>query len=147
MLIRSAAPGDLDGWATLRAALWPEDTIGEHRVELADALASEGDFAAFIAEASDHLIVGFVEASLRHDYVNGCETSPVAFVEGLYVRPEFRKSGVGLALCDAVADWGRRRGCSELASDALADNLESQAFHQAIGFEETERVVYFRKPL
>ncbi|ADG12461.1 N-acetyltransferase [Caulobacter segnis] len=147
MLIRPAAPRDLDAWAALRAALWPGDTIGDHRAELAEALASEGDSAAFVAEASDRLIVGFIEASLRHDYVNGCETSPVAFVEGLYVRPEFRKTGVGLALCDAVADWGRGRGCSELASDALADNLESHAFHQAIGFEETERVVYFRKPL
>lgn len=84
---------------------------------------------------------------MRHDHVNGCETSPVAFVEGLYVRPEFRNAQVARALCEAVADWGRRRGCSELASDALADNQESHAFHQAIGFEETERVIYFRKAI
>ncbi len=147
MPIRPAAPRDLDDWTALRAELWPEDAIADHRAEIAEALASENDLIAFVAEDSEGHIVGFVEASLRHDYVNGCETSPVAFVEGLYVRPEFRKAGLGLALCDAVADWGRRRGCAELASDALADNLESHAFHQAVGFEETERVVYFRKAL
>ncbi|WP_299007475.1 aminoglycoside 6'-N-acetyltransferase [uncultured Caulobacter sp.] len=147
MLIRAAAPRDLDDWTALRVELWPDDDIADHRAEVGEALASEKDIVAFVAEAPDGRLAGFVEAALRHDYVNGCETSPVAFVEGLYVRPAFRNAQVGRALCDAVADWGRRRGCSELASDALADNLESHAFHQAVGFEETERVVYFRKPL
>ena len=147
MLIRSASPRDLEDWAALRAELWPDDAIEDHRAEVAEALASERDLVAYVAEAPDGRLAGFVEAALRHDYVNGCDTSPVAFVEGLYVRPEFRHAQVGRALCDAVADWGRRRGCEELASDALADNLESHAFHKAIGFEETERVVYFRKAL
>ena len=147
MLIRSADPRDLDDWAALRAELWPDDAIAEHRAEVAEAFASESDLVAFFAEAPDGRIAGFIEATLRHDYVNGCETSPVAFIEGLYVRPEFRQAKVGRTLCEAVAEWGRGRGCAELASDALADNLESHAFHQAIGFEETERVVYFRKTL
>lgn len=34
-----------------------------------------------------------------------------------------------------------------MASDALLDNAGSHAFHEAVGFEETERVVYFRKSL
>ncbi|PZR34671.1 aminoglycoside 6'-N-acetyltransferase [Caulobacter segnis] len=147
MLIRPAAPRDLEDWTALRAELWPEDTADDHRTEVAEALASEKDIVAYVAEATDGRLAGFVEAALRHDYVNGCETSPVGFVEGLYVRPEFRGAQVGRALCEAVVDWARRRGCSELASDALSDNLESHAFHQAVGFEETERVVYFRKAL
>lgn len=147
MLIRPAAPRDLDGWIALRAELWPEDAAEHHRAEVAEALASEKDIVAYVAEAPDGRLAGFVEAALRHDYVNGCETTPVAFVEGLYVRPEHRGAQVGRALCEAVADWARRRGCSELASDAPADNVESHTFHQAVGFEETERVVYFRKAL
>jgi aminoglycoside 6'-N-acetyltransferase I len=35
----------------------------------------------------------------------------------------------------------------ELASDALLDNNGSHAMHEALGFTETERVVYFRKAL
>lgn len=93
------------------------------------------------------MIAGFAEAALRRDYVNGCDSSPVAFVEGLYVRPEHRKADIARRLCAAVADWGRTQGCTELASDAEIHNLESHAFHQAIGFEETERVVYFRMTL
>ena len=38
---------------------------------------------AFVALLSGREPVGFAEASLRHDYVNGCETSRVAFLEGI----------------------------------------------------------------
>ena len=95
----------------------------------------------------DERVTGFAEVSLRSDYVNGCETSPVAFLEGIYVRPEHRRRGIGRALVAAVEQWGRERGCSELGSDALLDNHMSHRFHGGAGFEETERVVYFRKPL
>ena len=148
MIVRPAHAADLDAWAALRLALWPDEgSVAEHRAEAAETLEKPETFATFVPEAPDGTNAGFIEAALRHDYVNGCETSPVAFVEGVYVRPEHRKADVGRALCAAVAEWGRSRGCGELASDALADNLESHAFHRAVGFEETERVVYFRMAL
>ena len=147
MIIRRASERDLDAWADLRAALWPDVSVEDHRTEAKDALNQPDGLVAHVAETPDGVIAGFIEAALRHDYVNGCDTSPVAFVEGLYVRPEHRKADVARRLCAAVADWGRAQGCTELASDADADNLEAHAFHQAIGFEETERVVYFRMTL
>jgi aminoglycoside 6'-N-acetyltransferase I len=79
--------------------------------------------------------------------VNGTESSPVAFLEGLYVAPAFRRQGIAALLVDQAQQWARERGCTELASDALLDNSASQEMHKALGFTETERVVYFRKPL
>lgn len=146
MIVRRARAADLDAWATLRADLWPDGSVAEHRAEAADML-DDANLANFVAETPDGTIAGFAEASLRHDYVNGCETSPVAFVEGLYVAPEHRKADLARALCAAIAAWGREQGCTELASDALEDNVQSHAFHRAVGFEETERVVYFRMAL
>lgn len=147
MIIRLATERDLDAWARLRAALWPDGAVEDHRADASEALAESEGLVAFVAEAPDGAVAGFVEAALRHDYVNGCDTSPVAFVEGLYVAPEHRRTDVARRLCAAIADWGRAQGCTELASDAEVDNLASHAFHQAIGFEETERVVYFRMTL
>ncbi|KIT17812.1 Aminoglycoside N(6')-acetyltransferase type 1 [Jannaschia aquimarina] len=89
----------------------------------------------------------FSEATLRRDHVNGCETSPVAFLEGIYVAPDHRREGVGALLLDAVRAWARERGCTELASDAHIDNIASHAFHRTLGFEETVRVVCFRTKL
>lgn len=146
MLIRRTEESDLDSWSAMRAALWPDGSVAEHREEAQEMLGQD-QLANFVAETPDGSLAGFAEAALRHDYVNGCETSPVAFVEGLYVRPEHRQANVARQLCAAIADWGRAQGCSELASDALAENLESHAFHKAVGFEETERVVYFRQAL
>ena len=146
MIIRRASNADVAAWAGLRAQLWPDQTLAEHRREALDLLAA-ADKPVFVAEASTGEIAGFAEASLRRDNVNGCETSPVAFLEGIFVAPGHRRAAVGRDLVAAVEAWGRAQGCRELASDALLDNLASHAFHGGVGFEETERVVCFRKRL
>ncbi|MDL2400337.1 aminoglycoside 6'-N-acetyltransferase [Rhizobium mayense] len=145
MRIEEANLKHRDAWLRLRAELWPDSSIENHRTEIAELLSKEGAIAYLACEQAD--VVGFAEATVRYDYVNGCETSPVLFLEGIYVRPENRRQGVARSLCDAVAAWGRAAGCHEFGSDALLDNIVSHAFHDALGFEETERVVYFRKPL
>jgi aminoglycoside 6'-N-acetyltransferase I len=110
-------------------------------------LASPDRFAQFVAYSAPGEAVGLAEASMRIDYVNGTVSSPVAFLEGLYVVPPARRRGVAQSLVCVVSDWARSRGCSELASDTLLENEASQAVHRALGFEETERVVFFRKAL
>lgn len=137
----------LEEWATLRHALWPDAPVQEHRSEAASILWEQKKAVAFLVRLPDGTAAGFAEAALRHDYVNGCGTSPVAFLEGIYVEPEYRNRGLARLLCRAVENWARRLGCREFASDVLLDNAASQAMHTALGFEETERVVYFRKPL
>ena len=141
-----AGPAHLEGVVRLRAALWPEDAVEVHRVEVARKLADGARFAGFIALDPDGE-TGFAECSIRHDHVNGCGVSPVAFLEGLYVDPAHRRRGAARALCAAAAAWGAAAGCSELGSDADLANTASQALHRALGFDETERVVFFRKRL
>jgi aminoglycoside 6'-N-acetyltransferase I len=130
----------------MRHALWPEMREAENFQET-KALA-EGP-KAFVRLALDGQgrAAGFVEATLRTDYVNGCETSPVAFLEGIYVEPWARRQGVARGLVEVVQQWARQMNCSEMASDALLENTDSHGMHLAVGFEETERVVYFRKIL
>lgn len=138
----------LPQWAEMRYALWTWDNVADH-MEEAEALylANNTDRRAFIALDDSGTAIGFAEATLRRDYVEGCDTSPVVFLEGIYVRPECRQTGVAQTLSDAVAKWGLAKGCTEYASNALLENIESHSFHAAIGFEETERVVFFRKVL
>ena len=143
--IRAVDAGNAAALAELRAQLWPEDDASAHLGEALDALERSDRTVAYLAFDAGGAAVGFVEATLRHDYVNGTDGSPVGFLEGLYVVPAQRRRGVGRALVAAVEDWTRGRGCAELASDALLDNAASHAAHAAYGFEETERVVYFRK--
>lgn len=144
--VRRGTEADVGAWAGLRTALWPEDDAVSHAAEIRDSLVRD-DMVAFLAIDGQDRVQGFAEATLRHDYVNGTESSPVGFLEGWYVAPEARGTGAGRALVAAVEQWTRERGCSELASDALLDNEASHRAHVACGFGETERVVYFRKRL
>jgi aminoglycoside 6'-N-acetyltransferase I len=137
----------LEDWIALRQALWPEAAAEELR-HGAEALMNGSRRAAFfLALTVRQGTVGFAEATLRTDYVNGCDTSPVGFLEGIYVQPNWRRRGVARRLSAAVEDWAAGMGCSELASDALLENTGSHRMHTALGFEETERVVYYRKQL
>jgi len=130
-------------WLALRTQLWPDGSESEHLRYMADALA-RGHFVR-LASAPDGTAVAFVEASQRVDYVNGTSTSPVAFLEGLYVAPSARRKGVARALVAEIERWAAARGCSVLASDSPIENVMAHATHRALGFEEMERVVYFRR--
>ncbi|MBM4261786.1 MAG: GNAT family N-acetyltransferase [Deltaproteobacteria bacterium] len=146
MIEQLRSPSNLD-WLRLRQALWPHCSGAEHETEMARFVAEPERYAQFIFYTDNRQAVGFVEASIRSDYVNGTESSPVAFLEGLYVVPKHRSQGVARRLVGTVAEWAKSRGCSELASDVLFDNEVSHAVHKALGFEETERVVFYRKHL
>ncbi|MBA4265655.1 MAG: aminoglycoside 6'-acetyltransferase [Comamonadaceae bacterium] len=134
---------DDSDWLHMRVALWPEGSAREHVKEMAGFLTEPDRFAQFVVRDDEGAALGFIEASVRTDDVNGTSTSPVAYLEGLYVRPKARRQGVARALVQAVAHWARGRGCEELASDALLSNRTSQAAHKGLGFAETERVVHF----
>lgn len=146
-MIEACRTPEQRGWLELRRALWPRDGVAAHREEMAQYCAAAERFAQFIAYAEGGEPQGFVEAALRSDYVNGTSSSPVAFVEGIYVAPAWRRRGIARLLIAAVEKWAVRKGCSELASDALLDNAASHAMHRALGFEEAQRVVFFRKAL
>ena len=140
-MIRKAQLADAAQAAALMLALWPHHSIDEMRQE-ARALLSDPE--VLIALCGDH---AFAHCSLRHDYVEGTETSPVGYLEGLYVQPEWRHRGIARALVDFCADWAKAQGCREFASDCELDNAGSLAFHLAAGFTEANRVICFVKKL
>jgi aminoglycoside 6'-N-acetyltransferase I len=146
-ILKLSAPQDSrdSQWLAMRLALWPEASSADHLLGMADAVACN-HFVRLARDVSG-LAWGFVGASKRVDYVNGTDTSPVAFLEGIYVVPEFRRHGVARSLVAAVVNWATGEQCRELASDSLLPNTEAHAANRSLGFDETERVVYFRMAL
>jgi aminoglycoside 6'-N-acetyltransferase I len=145
-IIGTSDPTDA-AWLTLRAEFIPEVAPGDQRAFLQAFARDSAAFRAFVAQDPQAGLLGFAEVAVRTDFVNGCEHRPALFLEGIFVRPEHRGRGVARALCDAAARWGLEQGCREFASDVYIDDHDSLAAHRGLGFEETERVVYFRKPL
>lgn len=142
--VRHAQAGDWRDWAGLRLELWPDSETG--LADLMELIESAGS-TCLLACAADGRVLGMAEASVRNEYVNGTDSSPVGFLEGWIVRASARGAGIGRLLVDAVAQWARNQGCTELASDSGLANVAAQAAHEACGFTETERVIYYHMPL
>jgi aminoglycoside 6'-N-acetyltransferase I len=143
--VREMAAADRTAWAEMRNALWPEEPPQAHAEWIDEILGSE-DAWGFIAETLDGAPAGFAEVAIRK-YANGCTTRPVPFLEGVWVRAEFRRQGIATRLIDRAGALLAARGFRELGSDSEIDNRTSHAAHLRWGFSETERVVYFRKVL
>ncbi len=147
ILVRQARIGDRSALASARADLWPEATREQHDAELSEMLTHAANTSDILVAESGAEVVGFVEVSLR-SHADGCDPrQPVIFIEGWYVLPAFRRRGVGRALIAAAEDWGRARGCIEMASDTWIDHEVSQRAHEAIGFSVVDRCVHYKKTL
>ena len=129
--------------AQMALNIWDNNSIDELTKEF-DSMIYDSNSICFI-NYEDNLPVGFANASLRYDYVEGCETSPAGYLEGIYVIDDYRNKNIARKLVEACQVWAKDRGCLEFASDCELTNLDSLDFHLAIGFNEVNRIICFKK--
>lgn len=110
------------------------------------AVLRKPNYATFFAKQSGD-ILGFVTVSIRSDYVEGATTSPVGYLESIYVKPEGRKHGIARQLYEKAESWAAQKGCSEMGSDTWEWNLEAQNFHTKLGFKKEDILVHYIKPI
>jgi len=149
--IRQARAADVRELAELCVSLWPDSSAQEHRREaerkIAHGKSGTLPVALFIAHGPQGSLAGFIEVGLR-SHADGCDANqPVGCIEGWYVRESLRSAGIGRELMKAAEDWSSEQGCSQIASDALIDNLPSQQAHSALGFEVVDRCIHYKKAL
>ena len=141
-MIRKAEFSDLPVLTDLALKLWPGHDRDEMHEELA-SIMEKPDAAFFLAENAS----GFAQCQLRYDYVEGTESSPVGYLEGIYVEESCRRKGLARELLAACENWARKQGCREFASDCELTNTQSLRFHLGLGFEEANRIICFTKKL
>ena len=144
-MIRKAESKDLPILSELACKLWPDNTVEGMRSEFVE-LISKPDAAFFLAYAEENAI-GFAQCQLRYDYVEGTDSTPVGYLEGIYVADGYRKQGIAKELLTACENWAKTKGCTEFASDCELDNVQSLQFHLNVGFEEANRIICFTKKL
>jgi aminoglycoside 6'-N-acetyltransferase I len=145
MKVREIVAEDRLEWVRMREALWP-GSLSDHDVETQRYFEQREVWPCILVAEEDARLVGFLELDQRK-YAPGCRSSPVPFIEGWYVDPAARRRGVGRALVRAAEDRARAAGFTEIASDVEIENAGSIAAHRALGYEETDRVVSFRRGL
>ena len=143
--IRRATHDDKPEWLRMRQGLWPDAPLDYLSLDLDDLLASP-DAEVFVASDSHGQLIAFIEVGLR-DYAEGCETSPVGYIEAWYVDPQMRGQKLGRELIHTAEQWAREKGCTEMASDTWLENEAGVAAHQKMGYYEVDRLVHFVKRL
>ncbi len=118
--------------------------------EYANSLGIDLEFQNFDAELASlpgpyappegHLMLVFVDGELAGcgafrgladvDYANACE------MKRLYVRPAFRRFGLGRLMAQALLDEARRAGYSVTLLDTLDDMEAARSLYTSLGFEE-----------
>ncbi|MCL2372629.1 MAG: GNAT family N-acetyltransferase [Defluviitaleaceae bacterium] len=141
-MITPVTKDNVQAWAALCEALWPEPTPDEAAADFIQEWEA-GELPHEFLYYIEGTPVAFMSLNLRHDYVEGTETSPVGYLEGIYVAPAHRKSGIARRLIDFAKEWTQNKGCTELASDVELPNEASISFHKRMGFAEANRVVCF----
>ena len=143
--IRRATDEDKPEWLRMRHGLWSDAPLEYLALDLDDLLADD-DTAVFIAFNENNQPVGFIEVSLR-SFAEGCETSPVGYIEAWFVGELVRLQKLGRELVQIAEQWARGKGCSEMASDTWLENEASIAAHLRMGYHEADRLVHFVKRL
>ncbi|HEY1372051.1 MAG TPA: aminoglycoside 6'-N-acetyltransferase [Candidatus Binatia bacterium] len=130
-------------WLAMGRKLWPKEQNLRRDFARIAKLPYERVFICWADEAP----AGFVEVSMRRDYVEGSSSSPTGYLEGIFVEKKFRKTGVARLLVRMAEAWAKKRGASEFGSDTRLANRRSRKFHKALGFSEVEKNVAFIKKL
>lgn len=144
-MIKRAKAEDAEILAALALQMWTEHNLEEMTDEFRELL--KNDEAVCFIKYEDEKPIGFAQCQIRHDYVEGTESSPVGYLEGILIAVGYRKKGYASELLSECEEWAKEKGCSEFASDCELDNTDSLRFHMALGFEEANRIICFRKDI
>jgi len=143
--IVEATEADVEPWTGLGLLLWPDHSFHEMRETFSGILKAERE-TAFLCKVGQEY-AGFINVSIRVDYVEGSNSTPVGFVEGIYVKEAYRKQGIAKRLIARGEMWAKAQGCTEMGSDIEQHNTTSYDFHTTVGFREANRIICFIKEI
>lgn len=142
-MLKKATVQDYSEVTNLALLLWPDNERGELQEDFKNILQETG--ALIILAYHEEEAIAFAQCQLRQDYVEGTASSPVGYLEGIYVKEAYRGKGLAKELLKECEKWAKEKGCSEFASDCELDNVDSLKFHLGNGFEEVNRIICFTK--
>ena len=90
--------------------LW-NDITDEDITEITNEHLSGKEFI-FLYER-DYEIIGFINTSIRNDYVPGSTEDGVAYIEGIYVCKAYRRNQVAIQLVKHAINFFKDRGFTE----------------------------------
>lgn len=144
--IKEYQPNEFGILVEMADDLYPNYDSKDHLIRDLRSQIRKEQFQIYFA-MQESTYVGFMMISMREDYVEGSSSSPTGYLEGIYVKPAFRKYGVARKLYLKAEQWVAAKGGIEIGSDTWLNNKDAQAFHLQLGFEEDDRLVHYIKKI
>ena len=111
-MIKKADIKDAEALAALAIRMWtdhdPDDLAEEFR-----ALIKNEDAVCFLKYIGNRP-VAFAQCQMRHDYVEGTDSSPVGYLEGIFVAEGYRKKGYAAELLAECEKWTKKKAARSL---------------------------------
>lgn len=86
---RKATNTDSEAIALLAVQMWTNHAVEDLSNGFSSLMKSDNN--ALFLLIINGTIQGFAQCGLRHDYVEGTNSSPVGYLEGIFVQEEYRK--------------------------------------------------------
>ncbi len=144
-MIKKAGNTDLEILANLAVLMWKNNSVNKLINEFSEIMSNGR--SQFFLKYENGMPIGFAQCQLRYDYVEGTKTTPVGYLEGIFVKESYRNKGYAKELLTECEAWAKENGCHEFASDCEIDNIGSFHFHTAMNFTEANRIICFTKEL
>ncbi|MDJ1503282.1 aminoglycoside 6'-N-acetyltransferase [Xanthocytophaga agilis] len=144
--IITASEQHLDELTQMGLDLWPDNEYEELKHDFLELLQTPENHVIYLFSHQGEN-VAFLHLSIRTDYVEGSDSTPTGYVEGIYVKPAFRRMRISQALFQHGEKWLKDKGCHQVGSDIYIDNQASYDFHTNMGFKESARLIAFIKDI
>ena len=140
-MIRKFNKEAINSVVVLTKEVYQNSTVSELEKELLASL--EDEHRQFFLYIINNEVVGFSEVTLRMDYVEGLDSGGCGYLEGVFVKEEYRGQGIARQLVMTCQQWSEEKGGKGFASDCELTNETSRLFHESIGFKEVSRNIHF----
>ena len=141
-MIRKATEKDFSLVAKLAHFMWSNHTCEDLENEFADTLA-KGNAVSFLMYEKEQPL-GFAQCQLRHDDVEGSASSPLAILEGIFVKEAYRNHGYAKSLLKECETWAALQGCKGFSSNFQLKIAYTFIYMQDL---EANRIICFIKKL
>ena len=140
-LIREIKLEDADQISRIQASI-TQTSVNIDFKKIVEDVAKNDEEAAFVAELEGE-VVGYM---ITYILLSGFGIEKSAWIAMFGVDPRFMGQGIGKKLAEAVFEFYRRKGITNIHTSVMWDSTDLLSFFKTLGFDRSE-FINLRKEL
>ena len=126
--------------ANLAIQMWEDNSIEGLTEEFIELIEKE-DAQIFIKFVQDKA-VGFAQCQLRYDYVEGTESSPVGYLEGIFLEKEYRGKGYATECLNYAKRIAQNENAYKMMLLTGSKKESTLNFYKNAGYNSTDKQAF-----